>query len=75
MQYLYQFLYVSSDILLLGTFANYAAALSIQKLGARGGAVGYEPVLSFMESMGIDTTAYRKVIQSAKSSSCSEQFI
>jgi ribokinase len=54
---------MSSDVELSGTFANYAAALSITKLGARSGAVGYDPILEFMRQRGVDVTRYIYIIE------------
>jgi|LSQX01.2.fsa_nt_gb ribokinase len=53
---------LTDDVKLSGTFANYAAALSVTKLGARSGAVGCLPVLEFMKSQGCDTTIFEKIL-------------
>lgn len=53
---------ISQDLKLSGKFANYAASLSIRKLGARGGAVGYKPVIEYMDSLGEDISEYLKYL-------------
>ncbi|MDD2971019.1 MAG: carbohydrate kinase family protein [Lachnospiraceae bacterium] len=52
----------SKDIQLSAKFAVFASSRAVGHMGARGGAVGSDPVLAYMEKHGEDTSEYRKYL-------------